>query len=149
MQPSSAVPNTQLNPIRKWAWGYAILFLGVVSLGYIPAFIDDHGALFGLFHIELKDDILHLASAVWAALAAMASTRASIFYFRLFGVVYALDGICGLLFGNGYLDFGIFQFGPVALDWATKIGANTPHILIGGIAVFLGFVASRWYAHQA
>lgn len=53
-----------MNPIRKWAWGYAALFVAVVALGYIPGLTDEQGALLGLFHIELKDDLLHLGSAL-------------------------------------------------------------------------------------
>jgi hypothetical protein len=129
--------------IRKLAWVYAALFVGVVVLGYIPGLTDEHGMLLGLFHIELKDDLLHLASAVWAAWAAWYSTGASLFYFRLFGLLYFFDGICGLLFGNGYLDLGILLYGPVPLDLSTRIGANIPHILIGGIAILIGFVFYR------
>lgn len=137
-----------MNPIRKWAWGYAALFVAVVALGYIPGLTDEHGALLGLFHIELKDDLLHLGSALWAAIAAWHSTAAARFYFRLFGLIYFFDGVSGLLFGQGYLDFGIFLHGPTQLDLATRIGANIPHLLIGGIAILVGFVFSRSWAQE-
>jgi len=129
--------------IRKLAWGYAALFLAVVLLGYIPGLTDEHGMLLGLFHIELKDDVLHLGSALWAAIAAWLSTGAALFYFRLFGLIYFFDGVCGLLFGQGYLDFGIFLYGPTPLDLGTRIGANAPHLVIGGVAVLIGFVFYR------
>ncbi|MCL4862026.1 MAG: DUF4383 domain-containing protein [Caldilineaceae bacterium] len=135
-----------MNPIRKWAWGYAALFVAVVALGYIPGLTDEQGALLGLFHIELKDDLLHLGSALWAAIAAWRSAAAARFYFRLFGLIYFFDGVSGLLFGQGYLDFGIFLYGPTQLDLATRIGANIPHLLIGGIAILVGFVFSRRWA---
>jgi hypothetical protein len=141
--------KSSISLIQKWAWVYAILFLVVVALGYIPGFTDAHGALFGLFHIELKDDLLHLGSAIWAAIAAWLSTRASLFYFRLFGLVYLFDGVTGLLLGQGYLDGGIFFYGPTSLPLGTRIGANAPHILIGGIAVYIGFVLGRKYAGKA
>jgi hypothetical protein len=134
--------------IRKLAWVYAALFVAVVALGYIPGLTDEHGMLLGLFHIELKDDLLHLASALWAAWAAWRSTAASLFYFRLFGLVYFFDGVCGLLFGNGYLDLGIILEGPVQIDLATRIGANIPHILIGGIAILIGFVFYRRWVQE-
>ena len=132
-----------MNMIRKLAWVYAVLFVGVVALGYIPGLTDDQGLLLGLFSIQLKDDLLHLGSAIWAALAALHSTGASLFYFRLFGLLYFFDGICGLLFGQGYLDLGILLYGPRSLDLMTRIGANIPHILIGGIALLIGFVFYR------
>lgn len=132
-----------MNTIRRLAWAYAALFVGVVALGYIPGLTDEQGQLLGLFRIELKDDLLHLASALWAALAAWHSTRAALFYFRLFGLVYFFDGVVGLLFGQGYLDLGILLYGPAQLDLATRIGANIPHLLIGGIAILIGFVFYR------
>ncbi|MFN8439262.1 MAG: DUF4383 domain-containing protein [Caldilineaceae bacterium] len=137
-----------MHPMQRWAWIYAALFLSVVSLGYIPGLTNDHGQLLGLFHIELKDDLLHLGSAIWAAWAAWRSAKDATFYFRLFGLVYFFDGVCGLLFGQGYLDLGIFLFGPVQLDLSTRIGANIPHIIIGGIAVLVGFVLSKRYENS-
>ena len=137
-----------LHPIRKSAWVYAILFVAVVSLGYIPGFTTPEGHLFGLFHIELKDDLLHLGSGIWAAVAAWLSTRAATLYFQIFGIVYGLDGLVGLIFGQGYLDLGIFLFGPAALDLGTKIATNIPHIVIGGSAALVGFVLSRQWVRQ-
>ena len=121
---------------------YAGLFFFVVLLGYIPG-LTWNGHLFGLFDIDPIDDILHLASAIWAAFAAWHSLRYSIFYFKAFGILYCLDGVIGLIFGNGYLDLAIFLNGPTVLDFGTKIAINTPHILIGGLAVFIGFVLSK------
>lgn len=132
-----------MNLIRKLGWVYAAMFLAIAALSYIPGLKDSQGLLFGLFSLQLHDDLLHAGSAVWAALAAMRSTWATRFYFQLFGLVYFLDGIVGLLFGEAYLDLGILRFGPQPYPWLHKIGANIPHILIGGIAILIGFVISR------
>lgn len=129
-----------MNTFRKWAWAYTALFLGVVALGYIPGFTDKDGNLFGLFRIELKDDILHLGSAIWAAMAAWRSEWASRFYFRFFGSVYFLDGILGFLFGQAILDGGLFLFGITSRDLLVNLPANIPHLIIGGLAVWVGFV---------
>ena len=75
--------------------------------------------------------------------------RASEFYFKLFGIIYGLDGVTGFLFGQGYLDCGIFIFGYTPLDWKLKFFANIPHIAIGGIAVFIGFVLSKRFVEYA
>src|ERR1044072_4729594 len=77
------------------AWVYAGLFLFVVALGYIPGLTNAHGQLMGLFHIDPIDDILHFGSGLWAAIAAWRSTYASTLYFKIFGVLYGLDGIIG------------------------------------------------------
>lgn len=129
--------------MRKLAWVYAAMFLAIAALSYIPGLKDNQGLLFGLFSLQLHDDLLHAGSAVWAALAAMRSTWAARFYFQLFGLVYFFDGIVGLLFGEAYLDLGILRYGPQDYSWGHKIGANIPHILIGGIAILIGFVVSR------
>jgi hypothetical protein len=129
--------------MQKWAWVYAGLFLFVVALGYIPGVTDAQGAMFGLFSIQLVDDALHLGSGIWAALAAWRSAYASTLYFRLFGTIYFLDGVVGLIFGQAYLDGGIFVSGPAPLDFMTKLATNLPHLIIGGTAVVLGFVVAR------
>ena len=134
--------------IRLCAWIYALLFVLVTALGYIPGFTDDKGLLFGLFSLQLHDDLLHLASGVWAGVAAWQSTQASILYFKLFGALYGLDGILGLATGHGYLDLGILLHDPVSLDLWTRIAANIPHILIGGLAVYIGFFLSKSYGRK-
>jgi hypothetical protein len=140
--------SSNIQNIQKLGWLYAILFVIVASLGYIPGLTNAAGQLFGLFKLDLYDNLLHLASGIWAGLAAWSSVRASTFYFKLFGTVYGLDGVVGLIFGQGFLDGGLFLYGPAQLDWFTKIAANMPHILIGGFAVLAGFVLSRKWADQ-
>ncbi len=135
-----------MNPLRRFAWVYAVLFFGVVASGWVPAFKHPDGSMFGLFTIDPIDDILHGASGIWAAWAAWKSARASLMYFKVFGVVYFLDAVIGLLFGQGYLDGGIFLIGPTPMSLLTRFFANLPHIAIGGLAVYIGYVLSRRYA---
>ncbi len=127
--------------IQKIAWFYAALFLFVVVLGYVPGVEDEQGLMFGLFKIDMIDDALHLASAVWAGLSAWNSARASKFYFRAFGALYALDGIVGILVGAGFLDFGILGSDRI-VDMGIRVAANIPHIVFGGLALIIGFVLS-------
>ena len=141
-QPNQST-NQPLYPLQKLAWVYAALFVGVVAINYVPFLKDSQGRLCGLFKLDWWDDALHLGSAVWAGFAAWRSARASRLYFQLFGPVYLLDGIVGLIFGQAYLDLGIFLFGPADYPLLSKIGANAPHILLGGMAVYIGYVLSR------
>jgi len=134
--------------IRKLGFAYFFMFVFVVALGYIPGVNDEQGRMFGLFVLDLYDDSLHLLSGIWAAVSAWISTRATVFYFKLFGVLYFLDGVMGLLIGSGYLDFGVFIYGVLDLDWTTKVFANLPHLLIGGFAIFAGFVLGPRSAGQ-
>lgn len=142
--------------IQKLALAYAAMFLLVVGIGYVPAFNDENGYLFGLFSLQWWDDLLHAFSGVWALAAAMVSHHASILYFRLFGSVYLFDGVLGFVTGSGCLDGGIFIngvqgiIGIADIEFPARFFANLPHLLIGGIAVWIGFaLVSRRLARQA
>lgn len=139
----------EINDLRKLGWLYALMFFVVASLDYIPGLTDGQGNLFGLFSLDLYDNSLHFASGLWAAIAAWHSTRATLFYFKTFGIVYGLDGVAGLIFGQGYLDGGIFLYGVTPLDFGVRFAANLPHIMIGGVAVLIGFVFSRKLVNHA
>ena len=128
--------------IQKLAVAYAVMFFVVVGIGYVPAFNDANGNLFGLFSLQWYDDLLHAFSGVWALAAAFVSHSASVLYFRLFGSIYLFDGILGLVTGSGCLDGGIFIDGFRSLqdiELATRFFANLPHLVIGGVAVLIGF----------
>ncbi len=129
--------------IRLLAWGYFLMFLLIAGVGYVPSFQDAEGYTFGLFDLDLYDDALHLGSGIWAAIAAWHSRGWSVFYFRLFGILYFFDGVMGLVLGSGYLDFGIFIYGVLDLPLETRIFANLPHLVIGGFAIFAGFWLGR------
>lgn len=131
------------NWLQKMALFYSVMFFGIVGLNAIPAIHDEHGLMFGLFRLDLIDDALHLASAVWALVAGWHSVRATVYYFKWFGAAYLLDGLMGLAIGKGYLDLGIFMSEPAVADFATRIAVNIPHIMIGGTAVIIGFFLSR------
>jgi hypothetical protein len=126
-------------PVRKWGFAYAALFVAVVAVGYVPGFEDADGNLFGLFKLDLYDDALHLASGLWAGIAALISERAARGYFKLFGPLYLLDGVLGFFTGSGYLDGGIFLYGMLDLDLQTRFFANLPHLAIGGLASWVGY----------
>jgi hypothetical protein len=138
-----------VNPLRILAAIYAVLFVGVTSLNYIPGLTDAEGRTFGLFALDVFDDALHAASGLWAALAAWRSTAATIVFFRVFGTLYCLDGLLGLATGSGYLDLGILLHGVLGLPLRTRVLMNLPHIVIGGFAAFAGFVLARVWAPEA
>jgi len=129
----------------RWiALGYAsVLFLAGMT-NYIPGLTDADGRAFGIFALDIFDDLLHFASAAWALTAAWMSRRASIIFLQTFGTLYLLDGLLGLATGSGYLDLGILRYGVVSLPFTFKIFANLPHIALGGFAVFAGFLLPRW-----
>ena len=132
-----------MNLIRRIAIGYAVILGIVTALNYIPGLTDSQGRAFGIFALDIYDDMLHFASAAWAAIAAWVSTRASTIYFKVFGSLYLADGLLGLATGSGYLDLGILLYGVQQMPFGFKILANLPHIALGGFAAFTGFHLAR------
>lgn len=126
--------------IRLIAVGYAVALTIAAALNYVPGLTDAEGRAFGIFALDIYDDLLHLASAAWAAIAAFWSRSASVSFLKLFGTLYGLDGLFGLVTGSGYLDLGILIHGVQNLPFGFKILANLPHLALGGFAVFTGFV---------
>lgn len=129
--------------IRILGLGYAAMFFFVAFMGYIPAFVDAEGNLFGLFTLDMYDNTLHASSGLWALIAASISNRQIILYFKIFGSFYFLDSLIGLYAGNSYLDFGIFIYGVADNPFILNFLLNVPHVIIGGTALIFGFYLSR------
>lgn len=128
-----------MNRVRVFGAAYCIGFMLVVAIGYVPQFHDADGNLFGLFKLDLYDDSLHFFSGLWAGIAAWRSYGATRRYFRLFGPLYFADGVMGLFLGSGYLDGGIFLYGPLRESMYAHVFANLPHLVIGGVAIWVGY----------
>jgi hypothetical protein len=134
-----------MHPLRRIAFIYCLILALVTSLNYIPGVRQPDGTVFGVFALDLFDDALHAASALWAGIAAWLSARASRLYLTIFGSLYLADGLMGLALGSGYLDGGILVNGIVQMPLTIKILANLPHLSLGGFALFAGTVlARRW-----
>ena len=94
---------------------------------------------FGIFALDIFDDSLHVASALWALSAALYSQRFAKMFLIVFGVLYLGDGIFGFLTGYGYLDLGIFTNDSEGLSFSLfRVLANLPHIALGGFALWSG-----------
>ena len=61
--------------IRLIAVGYAVALIVAAALNYVPGLTDAEGRAFGIFALDIYDDLLHLASATWAAIAAFCRAR--------------------------------------------------------------------------
>lgn len=132
--------------LRKIAFGYFIVVGFAASLNYlpVPGIIDENGNAFGIFALDKFDDLLHLASALWALAASLISHRASKIFLTWFGLAYLLDGLLGLATGSGFLDFGIFVYGVYEYpSFLIKLAANIPHLALGGFAVLSAKVFDR------
>ncbi|MGR3501931.1 hypothetical protein [Pseudaestuariivita sp.] len=130
-----------MSGLQKICLGFFVVLMGAASLNYIPGLTDDDGLAFGIFALDLFDDALHAASALWALIAALTSRAAARTFCLLFGALYLGDGALGLVTGSGYLDFGIFTGGVLDLPLGFKILANLPHLALGSIALVSGIMA--------
>jgi Domain of unknown function (DUF4383) len=115
--------------------------LFAAATDYIPQFIDSEGRVFGLFHLDVYKDALHVASGIWALLAAT-SRRAAGFFLRVFGTLYFLDGVMGTFTGSGYLDLSIVIEGIRNVPAMIKFLSSVPHLVLGAIGIAVGF--SPW-----
>jgi hypothetical protein len=129
-----------MNRLRLTAFIYFAVLLFAASLNYLPFIPVVDGKTFGIFALDIYDDGLHLASAIWAGLAAWFGARAPRFFLLYFGIVYFGDGLLGLITGSGYLDLGIINYGIQQLPFSFKIMANLPHLGLGSIAVLTSYL---------
>lgn len=116
----------QFTTIQKCAFGFAILFLGVYSLDYVPGIMDQNGLMFGLFHMSRLIDLGHLGAGALALIGALISAKAARVYFWLLGIWYSID-VFTYFFGHLH-----------TLPVVKNILVNTPHIVI--------FIAAYWIA---
>lgn len=123
---------------QKVALGFFVSLLVAASLNYlpIPGIIDEQGRAFGIFALDIFDDLLHAASALWALVAAFTSRKAARIFLTYFGGLYFADGLLGLATGSGFLDLGIVFYGFFEYpSFLIKVAANTPHLGLGGVAL--------------
>ena len=109
--------------------GVVMLLVGI--LGYVLN--PTGGMLLGVFAVDGVHNAIHLVTGV-AALAA-AFTGWSRVFCQAFGVVYLLVGVLGLVAtdASGML-LGMLH---------NNMADNFLHIVIGGAAAYVGFVADR------
>ena len=128
-----------MSKLQKLSLGYFIVLMIAASLNYIPGLTDENGLAFGIFALDIYDDALHVASALWALTAGLVSHRAARTFMILFGLAYLGDGVFGFFTGYGYLDLGIFTNASLGMDVSLgRILANLPHLALGAIAAWAG-----------
>src|SRR5258707_7278272 len=81
----------QFSTIQKCAFGFAVLFLGVYSLDYVPGIMDQNGLMFGLFRMTRLVDLGHLGAGSLALIGGLISAWTARAYFWLLGVWYTID----------------------------------------------------------
>lgn len=96
--------------IKKLAILFGAVFLLVGILGFFPAFtpVGENGErhLLGLFEVNTVHNIVHVLSGAAALIAGLVSGYASRLYFKIFGAVYALVTLVGMVSGSA---LGLFH----------------------------------------
>ncbi|MCG7624675.1 MULTISPECIES: DUF4383 domain-containing protein [unclassified Epibacterium] len=127
--------------LQKICLAYFVALMIAASLNYVPGLTDAEGLAFGIFALDIYDDALHVASALWALIAALMSRTAARLFLLLFGAAYLGDGIFGLFTGYGFLDLGIFTNDSLGPELSVlRIAANLPHLALGGFALGSGLL---------
>ena len=75
-----------MGKLRSIAFTYMVALFVVASLNYIPGLTDADGRAFGIFALDVYDDALHVASGLWAGIAAVIG-----FVFLLLGTTVLKD----------------------------------------------------------
>ncbi|WIY25350.1 hypothetical protein [Parasedimentitalea psychrophila] len=134
-----------MSKLQKISIGYFIALMIAASINYIPGLTDESGLAFGIFALDLYDDALHVASALWALIAGLMSRKAARIFLVLFGAAYMGDGIFGFFTGYGFLDMGIFTNASLGMELSLgRSLANLPHLALGGFALVSGlFIEPR------
>jgi hypothetical protein len=116
--------NSRFSTIQKCAFAFALLFLAVYSLDFVPGVMDANGKMFGLFSMTTFVDVGHLGLGTLALISGFVGPKASRVYFWFLGFFYAADVIT-------YAVRHLHLISPT-----TNLLVNLPHIVIS-IAAFL------------
>lgn len=128
--------------IQRAALVFGVVFLLVAILGFIPGIttdydrlttFDDVGAeIFGIFGVNILENIVHLLYAI-AGFAAAASFVASRNYFIWGGAVYLVVWLYGIL----------IDLESSANFLGVNTAANWLHFLLGVVMLAVGFLLGR------
>jgi hypothetical protein len=114
-----------LTRLRKCAFAFAVLFLAVYSLDYVPGVMAANGKMFGLFSMTTFVDVGHLGLGLLALISGLAGQKAARVYFWFLGFFYAADVIT----------YVIRHW--ALISPATNLLVNLPHILVSGAAFLI------------
>jgi arginine exporter protein ArgO len=128
--------------IQKAAMLFGIVFLVVTVLGFIPGIttdydrlttFDDAGAqIFGIFGVNVLENIVHLLFGV-AGLVAAATWAASRTYFVVGGIIYLAVWLYGL----------VIDLSSSANFLGLNDAANWLHFALGAVLLIVAFALGR------
>ena len=113
--------------LKTFTWTFGVIFTAIGVLGFVPALAADN-MLLGIFEIDTLHNIIHLATGLMALYIAWGAMGYAQMYFKVFGVVYAIVAVVGLLQGDSVL-------GLIAVNMAD----NALHLIVAAAALWAGF----------
>ncbi|MBA3758028.1 DUF4383 domain-containing protein [Candidatus Saccharibacteria bacterium] len=113
--------------LKQLSMAVGVVFLLIGILGFVPGVTNDQDLLLGIFLVGLLQNLIHIVGGVAAILAAK-SEDLSQMYFRVFGVVYAVIALIGVVQGNTVL--GLFDI---------NAAENILHVAIAVAFLAIGF----------
>jgi hypothetical protein len=109
-----------------------LVFIAIGIFGFIPG-VTRSEILFGTFHVNLIHNVLHIVTGIIFIFAGVASRAASRLLFQIFGVIYVVLGVWGLVVAPRNILWVISNNRSVA--WL--------HVALALIFLLLGFGTSR------
>lgn len=110
---------------KTWGLIFGVVFLLIGVLGFVPGITSD-GMLLGIFEVDTTHSIVHILTGI-IALAVMNSEKSASIFFKVFGTVYGLVAIWGLV-GSGSI-FGLFH---------ANLADNILHLVIAIVMLYVG-----------
>lgn len=118
-----------MSGVRILAYLFGLVLLLVGILGFMPAFTPNH-LLFGYFAVSELHNIFHIVTGVIALVLAMDAVYSK-WFFRIFGLIYAVIAIVGFWMPDMLMN----------MMMPMNMADNVLHVVIAVIALFIGFVA--------
>ncbi len=118
--------------IQKCGFGFALMFLAVYSLDFVPGIMDANGKMFGLFSMTTFVDIGHLGLGALALIGAFIGPKAARVYFWFLGFFYAADVI-------------VYFFTHLhTMPLVKNVLVNGPHAIISIAAFLIALYVGSW-----
>ena len=116
--------------LTSWAWTYAVVFIILGILGFIPA-VTVGGLFLNTFILGTGLSLVFLASGILAAIAALSSPQTEKMYFQVFGIVFLIMALAGFVQGTTVL--GLFGI---------NIASSVFALIAAAGALYLGYGAN-------
>jgi hypothetical protein len=120
-----------MNTAKIYHWFALVLGIVFIVIGILGLIFDtNHGALLGIFSLNLVHNLIHVIFGILGIIAAY--THWPRLYARIVGVIYLIVGILGFIpaLAPGGLLLGLVEI---------NLADNILHVIIALVALYVGF----------